>query len=56
MCLSGRPYAPPREQNSKKLPFFFFVFVFVLFFCGQILKDMGNVEIKWPGVPWVHLG
>lgn len=44
MCLSGRPYAPPREQNSKKLPFF--VFVFVLFFevyflvVAWLLKDV----------------
>lgn len=28
---------------------------FFLFFCGQIFKDMGNAEIKWPGVPCVHL-
>ena len=46
----------PGSRILKSFLFFFFVFVFVLFFCGQILKDMGNVEIKWPGVPWVHLG
>ena len=36
--------------------FLFFFFFFFLAFCGQIFKDTGNVEIKWPGVLWVHLG
>lgn len=43
--------------GSRILKSFLFLFLFLFcFFCGQILKDMGTVEIKWPGVPWVHLG
>ena len=40
----------PGSRILKSFLFFF------LAFCGQIFKDTGNVEIKWPGVLWVHLG
>ena len=50
-CLGGLMLL----SGSRILKIFLFFFFFLLF-CGLIFKDMGNAEIKWPGVPWVHLG
>ena len=41
--------------GSRTLNFFLTFFSFFFFFCGRIFEDMGNAEIKWPGVPCVHL-